>query len=188
MSRPKSDDRRSAILEAATRVIAAQGLSAPTALIAKEAGISNGSLFTYFETKADLLNELYLEIKSEAAEAAMNGAPAGADIRKQAQHSWSRSLEWATRFPAKRRVLAILTVSDDITPASKAAGHRIMAGVAAQIDKSREDGPMRNVPLMFVVAVMNAIMDATIDFMIRDEANAAKHKKAGFEALWRAIA
>ena len=56
MARPKSDDKRDAILAAATRVIAAQGLSAPTAAIAKEAGVSNGSLFTYFETKADLLS------------------------------------------------------------------------------------------------------------------------------------
>jgi AcrR family transcriptional regulator len=31
-----------------------QGLSAPTASVAKEAGVANGSLFTYFETKTDL--------------------------------------------------------------------------------------------------------------------------------------
>jgi AcrR family transcriptional regulator len=188
MARPKSDDKWDAILAAATRVIAAQGLSAPTAAIAKEAGVSNGSLFTYFETKADLLNQLYLEIKTEAAEAASGGFSAKGDIRKQAQQSWARSLAWAMEFPAKRRVLALLTVSDDITPASKAEGHRIMAGVAAQIDRSRKSGPMRNAPLMFVVAVMNAIMDTTIDFMIRDKANAEKHSKAGFEAMWRAIA
>jgi hypothetical protein len=35
---------------------------------------------------------------------------------------------------------------------------------------------------------MNAMADATIDFMIRDPANAKKHSKAGFEALWRMIA
>jgi AcrR family transcriptional regulator len=51
MARPKSDEKRSAILEAATRIIVAQGLSAPTAGIAKEAGVANGSLFTYFEQK-----------------------------------------------------------------------------------------------------------------------------------------
>jgi AcrR family transcriptional regulator len=188
MARPKSDDKRDAILAAATRVIAAQGLSAPTAAIAKEAGVSNGSLFTYFETKADLLNQLYLEIKTEAAHAALDGVPPKADIRKQAQYSWARSLAWAMEFPAKRRVLALLTVSDDITPASKAAGHKIMAGVATQIDESRKSGPMRKVPLMFVVAIMNAIMDSTMDFMLRDKANAEKHSKAGFEAVWRAIA
>lgn len=58
MARPKSDEKRNAILLAATRVIVKQGLSAPTAGIAKKAGVPNGSLFTYFETKADLFNRL----------------------------------------------------------------------------------------------------------------------------------
>jgi AcrR family transcriptional regulator len=39
-----SDEKRSAILEAATRIIVTQGLSAPTAGIAKEASDANGSL------------------------------------------------------------------------------------------------------------------------------------------------
>ena len=39
-------------MAAAIRVISGQGLSAPTVTIAKEAGVSNGSLFTYFETKS----------------------------------------------------------------------------------------------------------------------------------------
>ena len=63
--RPRSDEKRSAILQAATRVIVMQGLSAPTAGIAKEAGVANGSLFTYFETKTDLFNHPYLELKAE---------------------------------------------------------------------------------------------------------------------------
>jgi AcrR family transcriptional regulator len=71
MSRPRSDKKRSAILEAATRIIVMQGLSAPTAGIAKEAGVANGSLFTYFETKTDLLNHLYLVIKAEMASATL---------------------------------------------------------------------------------------------------------------------
>jgi hypothetical protein len=47
-----------AMIEAGTRVIGTYGLSAPTAMIAKQAGVSNGLLFAYFETKADLLNQL----------------------------------------------------------------------------------------------------------------------------------
>ena len=68
-------------MSAAIRVIASQGLGAPTATIAKEAGVSNGSLFTYFETKADLLNHLYVELKAEMAAAAMDGLPTEGDIR-----------------------------------------------------------------------------------------------------------
>ena len=74
-AKAKSDEKRSAILEAATRIIVMQGLSAPTAGIAKEAGVANGSLFTYFETKTDLFNQLYLELKMEMASATMKNLP-----------------------------------------------------------------------------------------------------------------
>ena len=72
MARPRSDDKRDSIKAAAVPVIAAQGLSAPTARIAREAGVSNGSLFTYFATKADLLNALFLDLKVEMGAAAMD--------------------------------------------------------------------------------------------------------------------
>src|SRR5258708_24562846 len=92
MARPRSDDKRNAIMSAAIRVIASQGLGAATATIAEEAGVSNGSLFTYFETKADLMNQLYIELKAEMAAAALDRLPTKSDIRKQELHMWSNSL------------------------------------------------------------------------------------------------
>jgi AcrR family transcriptional regulator len=187
MARPKSDDRRDAILTAAIRVIAAQGLSAPTAMIAKEAGVSNGSLFTYFETKADLFNQLYIELKAETGAAALDGLPTEIDIREQVFHMWSHWLRWAASSPEKRRTLAHLDVSDDITPESREIGHQTMAGAAKLLERSRANGPMRDAPLGFVVSLMNALADATVDFMIRDPANADKHSVAAFDAMWRML-
>jgi AcrR family transcriptional regulator len=188
MARPRSEDKREAIMAAAIQVIAAQGLSAPTAMIAKEAGVSNGSLFTYFETKADLLNQVYVELKAEMAAAALDGLPTESDIRQQVLHMWSHWLRWATSCPEKRRTLAHLGVSDDITPASHQAGRQMMAGVAELLECSRESGPMRDAPLGFVVALMSALADATIDFMIGDPANADEHCTAAFDAMWRMLA
>jgi AcrR family transcriptional regulator len=174
-------------MAAATRVIVTQGLSAPTALIAQEARVSNGSLFTYFETKEVLFNQLYLELKGEMARVALEGLPAAADTRKQVFHAWSNWMGWATSSPEKRRALAQLDVSDEITPASRAAGHKTMAGIAELLERSRADGPLRNTPMRFVVAIMNSVAYATMDFMIHDPRNAKKHCKVGFDALWRAI-
>ena len=75
MARARSEKRRNAILSAATRVIASRGLAAATATIAKQAGVSNGSLFLYFDTKAMLLNELYVSLKTEMGAAAIAGSP-----------------------------------------------------------------------------------------------------------------
>ena len=88
MPRPKSEDKRRAILAAATRIIVTQGLSASTMGIAKEAGVANGSLFTYFATKSDLFNALYLELKVEMASAAMEGLRESDELREQVFQVW----------------------------------------------------------------------------------------------------
>jgi AcrR family transcriptional regulator len=184
--RPKSDEKRAAILEAATRVIVMQGLSAPTMVIAKEAGVANGSLFTYFKTKTDLFNQLYLELKTELAIGAMN-LPADVEVHEQFFHLWKKWMNWAIANPEKRRAIAQLSVSDEITPVTRAAGHKMMAHVADLLDRARAHGPMQKVSMGFLVALMNSVAEATMDFMMQDPANAKKHSKEGFDALWRML-
>ncbi len=187
MARPRSNDKRNAIMDAAARVIVKQGLSAPTATIAKEAGISNGSLFTYFATKADLFNQLYLEIKAEMAAASLDRFPMEAALRKQVLHVWSTSMEWGTSNPEKRSALAQLIVSDQITPETRVAGLKIMAGFEDLIEQIRIGGSLRNAPKSFIAAILNALAETTMDFMINDPAHAKKHCMVGFETFWRAV-
>ena len=186
--RPRSDDKRKRILDAATRVIVTQGLSAPTMGIAKEAGIANGSLFTYFETKSELFNQLYLELKQEMASVAMKDFPSEAELREQFSHIWRNWGNWAVRFPEKRKALAQLTVSDEIAPGTRAAGHKIMAVIGELLERVRAAGPMRKIPMSFVASLMNSVVDATMDQMILDPGHAKTHCKNGVEALWRMLA
>jgi AcrR family transcriptional regulator len=188
MARPRSEDKRKAIMTAATHVIVTQGLSAPTAVIAREAGVANGSLFTYFETKTDLFNQLYLELKAGMASAALEGLPARGELREQFRHLWSNWMAWAVSNPEKRRALAQLGVSDEITPATRAAGHKTMAGIAELMERCRAKGSMRKAPMAFVAAIMNSLAEATMDFMVQDPTNAKKHCRVGFEAFWRVLA
>jgi AcrR family transcriptional regulator len=188
MARSKSDDKRNAIMAATTRAIVTHGLSASTAMIAQKAGVANGSLFTYFETKADLFNQLYLELKAGMASAALEGLPAEAELRVQTLHIWSNWMRWAVSNPEKRRALAQLGVSDEITPATRAAGHRTMAGIAELLEQVRANGPLRGAPMGFVAAILNSLAEATMDYMVQDSTNADEHCKVGFDALWRVIA
>lgn len=187
MARPRSEDKRNAIMAAAIRVINTQGLSATTASIAQEAGVSNGTLFVYFNTKAELLNHLYINVKTDMATTAMKGLNERDDFRKQMFHVWSSWMTWAVSNPDRKRVLAQLGSCDDITPETRAAGHKIMSGLAALLEKCRLNGAMRDTPMPFVGAVVNSVAETTMDFMIQDKANADKHCKNGFEAIWRVL-
>lgn len=187
MARPRSDDKRNAIMAAAIEIIAAQGLSAPTAMIAKRAGVSNGALFTYFETKSDLLNELYLQLKSDQAKATVTDLPVGADVRDQMLHVWNRWLDWSTTHPDHRKALAYLSVSHDITQTNHDAASGSYCDVAALLDRSRSNGPMRDAPLLYVSSLVMALIDATSQYMMSDIDNASVHAAAGFDALWRMV-
>jgi AcrR family transcriptional regulator len=188
VARPRSEDKRNAMIEAATRVIGTYGLSAPTAMIAKQAGVSNGLLFAYFETKADLLNQLYVGLKAEMATVALDGLATESDIRTQMFHMWSRLLRWAISCPEKRRTLAHLYVSADITSETREKATDELAGVIQLVERGRENGPMHDAPLGLVAVLMTALLDATSDYMIQDPANADKHCLTAFNAFWRMIA
>jgi AcrR family transcriptional regulator len=187
MARSRSDEKRSAILKAATAEIVAKGLGASTASIAKRAGVANGSFFTYFETKADLLNQLFLELKAEMASTTMKDVPEDAGMREQAHQVWRNWMSFATTFPEKRRAIALLAVSDEITPATRAAGQKPMAGFLAVMERVRANGPLRSAPKSFAAAIMSSLGDATMEAMLQDPAGAEAHCEVGFEAFWRTI-
>src|SRR3569832_1903169 len=66
LERPKSDKKRQAILDAAVVFFADRGIGhAPTSAISSAAGVAEGTLFTYFRTKDELLNELSREMRKE---------------------------------------------------------------------------------------------------------------------------
>jgi AcrR family transcriptional regulator len=188
MARPRSEDRRNAILSAATRVIASQGLAAATAAIAREAGVANGPLFVYFDTKAALLNELYVALKAEMAAAATAGLDAGGRPREQVRRMWMQWLRRATANPDKRQALTQLAVADDITADTHQTVNAGFRGIADLLERGRASGPMRDAPLGFVLALTNAIAEATIDAVIREPAEADALSSTGFDAVWRVLA
>jgi AcrR family transcriptional regulator len=105
-------------------VIAVDGVSAPTARIAKIAGVAEGTLFTYFNNKDELLNELYLQLKSELREVMVPDAltTTTKSAKSAAQQAWTQYVSWGVAHPQKRKVLAQLGVSERVTEQSKAAG------------------------------------------------------------------
>jgi AcrR family transcriptional regulator len=187
MARPKSEDKRNAILAAATRVIAMQGLGAPTATIAHEAGVANGTLFTYFETKADLLNHLYLELKAQMVGAVSMGQSDMLEPRERLFLVWQNWMRWAVAYPEKRKALAQLNLSDEITPETRIEASTGMAQMIELMEQIRSKGPMVNAPQRLVAEMMTSLADVTIDYTLSDPGNAEAHCATGFEALWRMI-
>ncbi|HEX2916250.1 MAG TPA: TetR/AcrR family transcriptional regulator [Chloroflexia bacterium] len=63
-------DKQSAIVNAALKLLVENGFhNTPMSLIAREAGVSAGIIYHYFENKEDLINQIYLEIDAQLSQA-----------------------------------------------------------------------------------------------------------------------
>lgn len=189
MARPRNPAHRDALLAAATRVFAAEGLGASTASIARSAGVSTGTLFVYFESKTVLVNELYVELKTEMGRVATVDLDPGASPRQQLRGLWDSWADWALAAPDKRRALAQLSVADDLAEASREAVHVAYIDTAALLRRILAGGPLAEAPLAFVTALLGAIADATLDDLIASPSSERDDPRIAlaFDALWRAL-
>lgn len=187
MARPLSEDRRKAILAAATELVARDGLSAATAQIAKDAGVPHGSVFTYFSTKAELMNALYLELKGELTGQVMAGLAATAGEREQLYGVWRAWTQWGVAHPRKRRALAQLGASDQIVQATRQSVYASAGPVLEVIRRVSARGALSGAPHDYVAALVEAMASTTMDFMGASPAQAETVCESGFAALWQAL-
>jgi AcrR family transcriptional regulator len=189
VARPRSEDKRNAILDAATRLFAERGLTAaPTSEISKLAGVAEGTLFTYFKTKDDLINALYREIKLELADAMMSDFPRKKNIRTKLRHVWDRYVNWGIANPRQRKVLAQLTVSEALTKESRDAGSAPFVEFQAMIRDAIEQRVFRNdVPVELISKSLAALVEATIDLTESNRAKAKQYRDSGFQMFWAGI-
>ncbi len=189
MARPKSEDKRSAILDAATRLFAERGLAAaPTSEISKRAGVAEGTLFTYFETKDDLINSLYREIKLELADAMMSDFPRKKNVRTRLRHVWDRYVNWGIANPKQRKVLAQLQVSEVVTKESKDAGGAPFVEFQTMIRDAIEQRIFRNdLPVELISKSLAVLVEATIDLTVSNPSKAKNYRDSGFQMFWAGI-
>src|ERR1700732_1612937 len=181
--RPKSEDKRNAILDAATRLFAERGLTAaPTSEISKQAGIAEGTLFTYFKTKDELVNALYRELKLELADAIMSDFPRKKNVGTRLRHVWDRYVNWGIANPRQRKVLAQLTVSDVLTNESRDAGSAPFVEFQYMIRDAIERRVFRNdVPVELISKSLGALVEGTIDLTVADRSKAEQYRGSAFE-------
>ena len=188
MPRPKTGDKRAAILRAAVEMIANEGIGASTAKMAKAAGVAEGSLFRYFPDKDTLLNELYIALKLDMRTTTVAGFPENGSLRSRVQYIWNGYIDWGIESPAKRKTMTQLSVSDRITDNSKLQGRAGMEGAVRAMVQLTARGKFNGLPLTFAADLMVAMAETTMASMTVSPDDAERYRDIGFEAFWSAAA
>jgi AcrR family transcriptional regulator len=188
MARPKSDDKRTAILEAAVRVFAERGLAAATSAISSAAGIAEGTLFTYFATKDELVNAVYRDLKAQLAVAMMSGFPSKKSARLRLLHIWTHYVAWGVENPLQQRVLRQVEIWNGLTKESRKAGSAPFKDIEAMMEEAVRERVVQDLPRLFMQTTMSALAEVVMELIRQDRKQARVYEKAGFEMLWAGLA
>lgn len=187
MARPLSEEKREAILEAAAELVAQMGTGASTANIAKAAGVAEGTLFTYFGTKDDLLNQLFVEFEKGLAEMLASSPQAGSP-RERVRHIWDRLIDWGVANPTQRKALRQLKVSDRVSAKSRRSCDAMFQEAREMVEQSLAGHVDPKRASFYIDTVLMGLADIVIEAIAGKPKDAKHLRQAGFDLFWKGTA
>jgi len=189
VARPKSEDKKQALLDAATAAFAQSGIAASTALIARKAGVAEGTLFRYFATKDDLLNALYLHLKQDLCQSMLANLDRTITLPKEyTRNIWNSYVEWGIRNPVSHAAIRQLGVSEKINNETEQAVKEMFPELHELCRRSIRQVFMSDEFRTFGDAIFLSLAETTMEFATRDPSRAVEFKSLGFEVMWRGLA
>jgi AcrR family transcriptional regulator len=186
LARPRSGDKRKAILDAALHIVAERGIGgAPTSAISRAAGIAEGSLFTYFHTKDELLNALYQQLRQELSRH-MPDFPYAQDVRTRLKYIWDRFLDLGAVHPEQLKVLSQLRASGKLTRENEEPS-LALSEVMRATTEAAAGSELSKIGPEYLVLMVRAQMEITVEFINAHPESAALCREMGFNLMWRGL-
>ena len=187
MARPKSEDKRLALLDATTQAIAEFGLGAATSLIAKKAGVAEGTLFRYFATKDVLFNEVYHHHKQLLGTQLMTTYNRDLPVKERSREIWNNYINWGLANVDARKAMRQLAVSGKITKQTLQKMHDEFPELRQLSTESITNEYLTCGETPFADAIFFTLAETTMEFAAREQDRKADYIAAGFDVMWRGM-
>ncbi|CAN7321258.1 TetR/AcrR family transcriptional regulator [Polaromonas sp. LjRoot131] len=184
---------RDRLLEAATKVFLAQGFTAASMdMVRQEAGVSNGSLYHHFPTKALLADALYAHTLRDF-HAALTAPIAGKASAQAGVKGLLRAyIQWVLQHPEQAQLLHALRRGGGVTDGAEinAANEQAFGALKAWMEQRMEAGEMRAMPFhLWMALVFSPAMSLTQRWASQPAPAVAPKVRAALEhAAWMAVA
>lgn len=190
MVRKPSPEKRSQYLRAALQLFVANGVqNTSTAAIAKEARTAAGTLFIYFPTKQDLINELVLDIVREQSKT-IKAALAGSLSAKESFHAiWEGSIRWFLANMEAYQYIQQVRDSGMISEAVVQETNQYFDFYYIAIQKGLAETAIRPYPVELIGEMLYRAIVAIMN-LIKAQPDGEKQEeyiRSGFDIFWNGI-
>ena len=181
--------KKQALLEAAIELFAKDGFwQTTTASIAQEAGVATGTLFTYFPTKNDLIDELYLTIKREALAVVQREPKTQGSFEVVFKEIHTRLVKWGSANPKKFLLMLQLRQGNQVSQRIHETIEDDWKDGHEWIKFGQQEGKLASFPNNLLLSIIHGHLEAVIQHNIQH--NLSKKEvdevaKISSEILWR---
>jgi len=190
MIRKLAPDKRENFLKAALKLFVANGVqNTSTAAIAKEAGTAAGTLFIYFPTKQDLINELVLKMGREHFEYMKTLLEPSLSVRDTFFTIWSGSIHWFLENMDLYEYNQQVRDSALIDPAVVRESNKFFGYFYEAIQRGLSEAALKPYPIELIGGFLYQDIIAVMN-IVRAEPDPDKREaiiQSGFDIFWDGI-
>jgi len=183
--------KREQIIETAIRLFAEEGVGVATARIAKEANVSNGTLFNHFETKQALLDTVYVHIKTIIADEVLSPLDMGHKLHDLFLDVWLSFSAWRRQHSLEITALELLKSSQLLTDDVKDKGSDAWSDIIHKVREGIDNGILVQVPSELIFLTSEGMLNAVMTYADRKKLSPEEFEatiRKSFEIFWRSIA
>jgi len=148
-------DKKTAILNATLDLITTNGIHAtPMSEVAKQAGVAAGTIYHYFESKTELINELYAVLKQQMGEALMQHTDSQASIKDRFFRFWLNLYDFFVQNPREFDFLENYAQSPVVSEEVKKANEVHYLPVIDFLAEGIQKGVLREMPVELMTALV----------------------------------
>ena len=181
--------RKELIISTARKLIVQNGLyDASIAKIAKEANIPVGSVYTYFKSKEDLINEIFSETKQEMGSYIFQSIEKTLSEKEELQRYWERAIDFGLKNQEKFFFVEQFSNSPLLAKQNKEMLEKIFERLFLIFFKGINDGVLKNIDVLILHQIVYFNIIGIIKFYAESPRKLTPKVKAQlFECCWDSI-
>lgn len=179
------------ILSAALLLFTQQGFhAAPTVKIAKQAGVSNGTLFHYFPNKESLILALYRNAKDQLHAQLFKDFEQNNTLPAKMRHLYVQSLIWAQAHPQEFKYIQQFQTSPYLELISDEEQQRYARGYMQLLRDAVEQGLVIDKPIDYLLTLMGSLtlgVNQYLGTQKRSQQEIQDIANDSFDLMWKMV-
>lgn len=183
-------NKKEKIFKAAIALFSQNGFhGTPTSKIAIEAGVANGTLFHHFSSKEQLINELYLALKTELVEVSFRDLLAVNSIEVNLKLIWTSNINWALDNKDKVVFLQQFLNSPYLTVETKNEVDALALAYFDMMEQALKEGKIKDIPFDLIYTQATQQMFGVINYLLEqtDRSNKNEIITHAYGMFWNGI-